>query len=89
MDVDPIEPTRSKRAIRKDVDIAFVAFALHWLHAYGLHEGGSGIPLDRCVELLKEGKAAGVFPTRDAVQCVVDEIAGAPILPGRRKGEAQ
>ena len=64
----------SKRAIRKEVDTAFVALVLDLLHRNGLHRNGTDLSLEWCVAALKEGQIHGVPPTADAVQMIVDEL---------------
>lgn len=50
------------------VDSAEACLLLDSARQYGLIEGGPGVNVDRCVEILEHGRARGIVPTPEGVQ---------------------
>ena len=75
----------SRRQLQKNVDLSFVAIVIDAMFQHGLRANGTRFSLYAAVEIIRGGRDLGVFPSTDAVQLVVDELAGRPILPPRRK----
>ncbi len=50
------------------VDCAEGALALDSARQYGLVTGGPGVDVERCLEILKQGRARGIVPAPDAIK---------------------
>lgn len=68
----PVTPEQWQDA----VDAAHALLTFEAARIYGLVEGGPEVNVERCVELLEDGKAMGVVPGAEAVRRMVEELNG-------------
>jgi hypothetical protein len=66
----PQTPTQWQEA----VDAAHAAISLDACRQYGLVTGGPEINMERCEQIIEQGRARGFVPTEDAIPNFVDAI---------------
>ena len=58
------------------VDAAHALLTLEAARLYGLVTGGPEVNVERCVEIIEDGRSRGILPRVDAVERMVAEING-------------
>jgi hypothetical protein len=61
---------------RDAVDAAHALLTLETARLYGLVTGGPEVNVERCVEIIEDGRSRGILPRVDAVERMVAEING-------------
>jgi hypothetical protein len=63
----PDEP-KTREDWQLAVDAADAALSLNAARQYGLVKGGPGVNVDRCVEILNQGRRRGIIPSPDSIE---------------------
>lgn len=69
------------------VDASHALLTLEAAHLYGLVTGGPEVNVQRCVEILEDGRERGIRPSADAVKRLVFEINGSNPTQREARGE--